>query len=444
MEMFDTKKVSQITRSLAKAGFVTALVVSVASVSWSNTDHHLVVLESLPLEQIIETELQSKRFAEQIAAYNGIAAVTTIIPGGTTILIPNPYLLGRDHGQVVYSKGDVLHTQKRVVANPPARGAYVYKGDTFTTGEDGFVSLKFSSGSVVNLQPDSRIAVRDINCVDETVNCVIALHAEKGVIDSQVTPRPADQPQIDYKITTPFLSAAVRGTAFYVTVDKDSDRIGVTEGLVSASVDNNANELPKGKGLLVEENVEPEVVDLLEAPELIAATSDAIYSDEDVVRWNPLEDAQRYRLTIAEDESLSTPIRTSETQRSGAFLPDGLPPGEFYLSVAGIDNQEFIGLPSAIRFNHAAIDDQEQLELEIIRAGDEVTISPVEFSGSVEIHISEGFDIPMGGRRLISTLSDGLTFELDPASEWVIRARKVFSNNSVSVYSNQYRLQSEK
>ena len=88
--MFDTKKVSQITRSLAKAGFVTALVVSVASVSWSNTDHHLVVLESLPLEQIIETELQSKRFAEQIAAYNGIAAVTTIIPGGTTILIPNP------------------------------------------------------------------------------------------------------------------------------------------------------------------------------------------------------------------------------------------------------------------------------------------------------------------------------------------------------------------
>ena len=266
----------------------------------------------------------------------------------------------------------------------------------------------------------------------------------KRQIDSQVTPRPADQPQIDYKITTPFLSAAVRGTAFYVTVDKDSDRIGVTEGLVSASVDNNANELPKGKGLLVEENVEPEVVDLLEAPELIAATSDAIYSDEDVVRWNPLEDAQRYRLTIAEDESLSTPIRTSETQRSGAFLPDGLPPGEFYLSVAGIDNQEFIGLPSAIRFNHAAIDDQEQLELEIIRAGDEVTISPVEFSGSVEIHISEGFDIPMGGRRLISTLSDGLTFELDPASEWVIRARKVFSNNSVSVYSNQYRLQSEK
>lgn len=444
LNMSYRQKVPKIIKSLVKAGCVFTLVATVVSDGWSNTDHHLVVLEARPLEQIIESELQSKRFAEQIASYNGIAAVTTIIPSGTTILIPNPFLLGRNFGQVVYAKGDVVHTQKRQVANPPAKGAYVYKGDTFSTGEDGFVSLKFSSSSVVNLQPDSSVSVKEIDCLDETVDCVIALHAEKGVIDSQVTPRPAGQPQVDYSITTPFLSAAVRGTAFYVTVDKDSDKIGVTEGLVSAAVEDNTNELPKGKGLLVEANVEPELVDLLDAPELIATADDAIFSEEDVLRWKPLDDAQQYRLTIAEDESLSTPIRTSVTQRSSAFLPDGLSPGEAYLSVAGIDSQEFVGLPSSIRFNYAEIDDQEKLELEIIRSDDVVTISPIDFSGSVEILIHEGFNTPTGGRRLMSSLSDGLTFQLDPAREWSIKARKVFSSKSVSVYSSEYRLQAQK
>ena len=219
-------------------GFVCASIglIAASSVGSADADRYVVVEEAQSLQQIVERELQSARFAKQIANYNGIKSVTSIVPVDTTIQIPKPYLSKRDFGQVVFTKGDVVHTQESLVVNPPARGAYVHEGDVFTTGEDGFISLKFMSGSVVNVQPESRVSIEDIDCADIKTSCVIALNAHEGEIESQITPRPAGQPPVKFTVSTPFLSAAVRGTAFYVNVNEGADRIGVTHGLVATDV----------------------------------------------------------------------------------------------------------------------------------------------------------------------------------------------------------------
>lgn len=434
------KKVIRTSKSIV----FTSAVALAAINAGASEDHTVVVEEALTFKQIVENELQSAQFARQIAEYNGFAAITTIVPIGTTIQIPDPYMQRRDFGQVVFAKGDVVHTQQELVVNPPASGAYIYKGDSFTTGEDGFVSLKFSSGSVVNVQPESRVSVRDIACVDEKVSCVIALNAEAGEIESQVTPRPDGQPPIKFTVTTPYLSAAVRGTSFYVNVDDRADRIGVTHGLVATNVAGAANDLPKGKGLLAEANVEPELVDLLEVPELLSGTEAIVFSTEDKIRWKSLQAASQYRLIIAEDDAFTKPLMSEDVTSSGYSITADLSVGEYYVSVAGIDNNEFVGLPSSVKFSFAEIVDRERPGLQVTRPDNRVVIAPIEYTGDIELLISNDFDNPTQERRWVGSLSEGLTLELDSSQDWVMQARKVFSPTSVSVYSYQYFLEASK
>jgi len=47
-------------------------------------------------------------------------------------------------------------------------------------------------------------------------------------------------------------------------------------------------------------------------------------------------------------------------------------------------------------------------------------------------------------RRIFDDLSGGISLDLNPQEDWVIQARKILSDTSVSVYSNQYLLEASK
>jgi len=368
-----TQRVGFIIPGLAAGALAFGIPFTLVNAN-SEEDHIVIVRQSQSIEQVVEDELQSSRFAKQIATYNGFDSISTILPGGTSLQIPQPYMQGRQFGRVVFAKGDVTHSQSRLVVNPPAKGAFVYNGDTFTTGGDGFVSLSFSSGTVVNLQPESRVSIADIECADETIDCVIALNAEKGEVSSQIEPRTEGQRAVKFSVETPFLSAAVRGTAFYVSVEGDADKLGVTRGLVATDVNGTSNDLPKGKGLLAKAGVAPLVVDLLAPPELAIGTEKIIFSPEDKIHWKAQSNAEQYRLVIARDESMSQPIFVENLTSNSATLPVEAP-GNYYVAVAGIDDKKFVGLPASTQFFYASIDDQEKLELQIQRGGDVVDIA---------------------------------------------------------------------
>ena len=410
----------------------------------SAKDHVVIVKKPQSLKQVVEDELQSSRFAKAIAAYNGIDSISTILPNGAALQIPKPYLLNRQFGRVVFAKGDVIHSQSRLVVNPPAKGAFVYNGDSFITGQDGFVSLSFSSGTVVNVQPESRVSIADIECADETVECVIELNAEKGEVTSDITPRPEGQPAVKFSVKTPFLSAAVRGTSFYVSVEDGADRLGVTDGLVATDVNGSANDVPKGKGLLAEAGADPAVVDLLAPPEIAIGTEKTIYSSEDQLVWKTLSNAQQYRLAIAQDESMSQPVYVANLEGNGVALPLLDVPGSYYLTVAGIDDSEFVGLPASAVFSYASIDDQGKLELEIQRSSDVIDIAAPAHTGTVELLIGRGIDDLFVERRIIDDLSGGVSLDLDPQEDWAIQARKVLSDTSVSVYSDLYLMEASR
>ncbi|MEM7258744.1 MAG: FecR domain-containing protein, partial [Pseudomonadota bacterium] len=235
-----------------------ALLLGLSGVSVADESDSIVVLKtSQSLEQLVTEELQLERYIQQIATYNNIANVSVPLPVGSTLSVPRPYIRTTQYGRIAYVKGDVTHKQTDLVVNPPAKGTQVYQGDIIQTGPDGFISLTFKSGARVHVQPESRVVVKNIDCLTDDSNCVISLTATEGQVGSEVTPRGDGQPPVQFSIDTPFLTAAVRGTAFYVDVDEGENKIGVTKGLVATQSGEQANDLPKGKGLSVAQGVEP-------------------------------------------------------------------------------------------------------------------------------------------------------------------------------------------
>ena len=149
---------------------------------------------------------------------------------------------------------------------------------------------------------------------------------------------------------------------------------------------------------------------------------------------------------IAQDESMSQPIFVENLTSNSAALPVETP-GSYYLSVAGIDDKMFVGLPASAFFSYASIDDQEKLELQIERSSDVVDVVDIvapSHTGAVELLISQSIDDSFAERRIIDDLSGGISLDLSPQEDWVFQARKILSDTSVSVYSNQYLLEANR
>jgi hypothetical protein len=415
-----------------------AVALPVLSVAENSPDDLIVVVRSAKtVEQVLTEELQSTKFARQIAEFNDIASTTTVLPIGTALSIPKPYLDSLDFGRIAYVKGDVTHKQTNLVVNPPSKGSRVFDGDVIQTGADGFVSLSFKSGVRVHVQPESRVVISNIECINDDSNCTIALMATEGQVGSEVTPRPDGKPPVEFSIETPFLTAAVRGTAFYVDLDDSANRIGVTKGLVATATDNGSNDLPKGKGMSVAEGVAPELVDLLNPPALSVTGERILLSEQDDIRWQLLDGATNYRADIAADEAMAQQL-ISLTTEALSFDTPSLAPGDYFLSVAGIDEKAFLGLPVKTKVAVAEIEAGQAPQLTMTRQDGVTSVSVPDYDGPLELLIGNTVNDANTTSRIMENGSVALSLTLDPASDWVFRARKILGSHKVSAYSEYY------
>jgi len=314
------------------------------------------------------------------------------------------------------------------------------KGDTFTTGPDGFVSFSFHSGATVNLQPDSSVSIKDVDCIDETVRCVISLDAIAGEITSEVTPRSDDLPPVKFTVDSPFLSATVRGTAFYVNVSEGADRLGVTKGLVATTAGAQQLDLAKQQGVKAEEGQAPATVKLLAAPE-IAQVANRLVSAEDRLYWQNIVGASAYRVVIGA-EGQSSPILSKQVKDSSFTLPD-LDTGKFNLAVSGIDGDNFIGLDATSSFTFVDVAADQTVELDVVRIGDRIDLAIPGYTGQLEMVTSADLNGAPIERQIID-FAEMHSFEVDAGESRVVRVRKILGDSSVSSYSNFFVLEASK
>jgi len=378
----------------------------------------VIVAPGDTLASIAKRELGRAGLAPQLAEFNGLIVSAPLVPGHI-IHIPIHVPVREEFADVIYVKGNVV--ARRPVADSEApealtvglqtsdfgngdtivlsRDTDILPGDLIDTGDNGFVSIEFSSGSVINLQPSTIAVLNRLNCLPSDDSCIIDIQTIRGKVTSNVQTR-EDQP-VDFRISTPYATAAVRGTFFDIDADQQNLIVGVTEGNVDFSSQSSDRlvQLEQGFGSFIKDGGPPsDPIALLSAPVFKRVPTRVARGDS--ISWWPLTDAVQYATLISSDAAGSDALTTFNV-RSDNLGVEGIQSGDYFIHLRGIDENGIQGFRSQSMITIADIDsDLSPVNTTISVEGSEYLVevtNPSEVAIGYEIQIANdaSFDDPL-------------------------------------------------
>ncbi len=386
---------------------------------------------------IAQREFGHLGLSRALAEYNRMS-INTVFTEGDEILIPT-HIVGKENTVTVnYLKGEayVRPAGSRKYRRKLKKLEKLYTSDEIETGNNGFVSLVFKSGSVVNVQPVSHVRLKRLQCLEDDPTCDVELEALKGGLESDVK-RNNGQSNL-FTITTPYASAAVRGTAFDVDVSETSGQIGVTEGLVDVLASKKEVPVPQGYGIAVTaDQTASDVIALLRSPSIHAIPTRV--SVQDRLHWEPLTEAKRYIVSLSED-AIGQHLIQQQDQEEFQFSFKNMPvtADNFFLSVRGVDAYNLKGLKQSVSLRPVRLNDQQQAAELISRiAGNIVQVDlsgpqsslphEVQWSSDPEFKQVVTVDVPGHG---------GINQPVETGQRYFVRARALLDPKTVSPYSD--------
>ncbi|MFK8077793.1 MAG: FecR domain-containing protein [Granulosicoccus sp.] len=392
----------------------------------------VIVTPGDTFQTISKKTLGRAGFAPHIADFNNIPIETPLVPGDI-IRIPIHVPARREFAQVVFVKGSVVAHRTTKIAREAAenidqapqqseysssqmvslsRDSEVFPGDLIDTGTNGFASIEFSSGSVINLQPNTEARLNRLNCLPADDSCVIDIRTIRGKVTSNVKTR-EDQP-MDFRISTPYASAAVRGTVFDIDVDASALLVGVTEGAVDLSSDaaDTKTTLNLGFGSVVKQGQAPsDPIALLPAP--VFQRIPARLAAGDTIGWWPNPRAAEYAALVSTNASGLESL-TAFNVRDQRVGFDDIESGDYYLHLRAIDANGLRGFSTSSLITIADIDPSvEPVDTNVVTQGSEYlveVINPVIEALGYEIQISND-----------QSFSDPLSVDVDDSGAAVFR-----------------------
>ncbi len=401
-------------------------------------DLHVVVKPGDTLTSIVTRETGLIGLWPEIQAHNKMDSPNSLNPGDI-IVIPQEILQLRNFAKVAYFKGDVTLVRKgETTPDTLQKGDKVYLGDAIQTGENGYVSLAFNGDTLVNIQPESRILLQELECFDTEKACLVKLNTSIGQMNIKVN-NVGFSERANFTIDTPYASAAVRGTELDIAVS-EGNILGVTQGAVDITVENQTINVSSGKGTVAGEGLPIGVLhNLLPKTEFNEFLR---ISAQDTLSWKPVEGAASYLVAIAGSESMTDIIQSSTEQST--FVPAFSESGGYFINTRAVAKNGLRGFDSIQAVEQAKIDENilaPELDIELI--GNNLTIKA---NGRVatEIHIGDSLVAVDGVETLISykpyDIEPGKSLELtvDTTEDIYLTARALINKSTVSRYGVLY------
>lgn len=310
------------------------------------------------LEQLAARYLGDPRQWTRLQQHNGVADPYRLRPG-SVLEIP-VRLLRAAVASVEFVQGDARSTRPldhladsradtQGVGEPVRKGQTLQEGDRLQLAEDAFVAVRLADGSLVRVQSQSDVLLRQMRRKGRAGSLQSVLDLREGGVEASVPPEP-DHAERRFEIRTPAASTSVRGTRFLVQADASgSTAAAVDEGTVA--VDSDAPEagaalLRPGQGVAVASDgrVGP-ARSMLEAPDVTAWP--ALSEDANWVSLPlpTLPGAVRYQLLLSRDADMTQVLRSANFQAMASPLRlAGVEDGDYVLSLRGVDAQ---GIPGA-------------------------------------------------------------------------------------------------
>ena len=308
-------------------------------------------------DKIALRELGSAGFGRLLAEYNN-ASYLGAISANNKIRIPVPEIIESEYLTTLFAKGESLvliggNTGKSERARS---GSEIFVNDHILTGSNGFVSMQVPSGSVINVQPNSLVALLKLQCPKSADVCDVELEALEGELSTRVRQR-VGQPTT-FRIKTPHATAAVRGTTFDVGTADSQLLIGVTEGAVDLTAGSALTELPGGLGVKTLAGQAPGTP----VPLLQAASYKRInprISVEDSLSWHRVRGAVSYTVAIGRDAAGTTTEYKVAADDTVHQIQD-LPASSYHLQVRAIDGDGLKGFRATTEINVVALDESKE------------------------------------------------------------------------------------
>lgn len=291
----------------------------------------------------------SERYLIHINDWSRLQALNHIrdpwhIPPGTQLRIPVSWLQKHPTlARVRNLDGAAELSEEGGRAALLRAGELLVPGDTIRTGPASNVTLEFMDGTLLLLQPDSSLILRNLETFRNTEMTDIRLHLDRGRAETRVAP--AGGTARRFEIITPAAVTSVRGTDYRVGSDRSRPRTlaEVIGGRVAVTGTGKTRMVPGGYGTVTETGVPPEPpIPLLPAPDLtkIARIFDRIPLE---LHLPPLPGAHGYRLQVASDRTFDRVLFDRMFTKDHLRGPD-LPDGDYWLRVRASDSRGLEGL----------------------------------------------------------------------------------------------------
>jgi Uncharacterized protein conserved in bacteria len=141
-------------------------------------------------------------------------------------------------GQVILAVGKLEATGSDKTTRPLQRGTAFYQNDTITTGSGTQAKLRFTDGTLVTLNPNSRVRIDSYSYQGSgaSKNSYIVSLTTGGF--RTVSGAIAKQDNQDYQVRTPVATIAIRGTDYSVNFNTTTGlATAVWQGVIALSND---------------------------------------------------------------------------------------------------------------------------------------------------------------------------------------------------------------
>jgi len=325
-----------LSGALSLGGFAGSVASAQSAEEHQTYNKPIVIRPGDTLSHIALRELGSEKRAQELAEANGLK-LEQILKPGDSINIPVTLPVRDEFATLIFSK--VRVTINGEVAKPNEQ---VRRNDILETDRSGYASLEFSTGSVINLQPNTLARIVTLHCQPNDDTCIIEMAAERGTLSADV--QSEDGRSTDFRVQTPYASAAVRGTSFDVDSNSTGLRVGVTDGAVALGAANSDQvvELDAGFGSVAAPGTPLSgPIALLPAP--VFRFVPPRITQNDLVRWFTLTDVNQYIVQIAEQPSGVGVIAETSVNSDIFRLNEDIPAGDYHLLLRPVDENGLLG-----------------------------------------------------------------------------------------------------
>lgn len=234
---------------------------------------------------------------------------------------------------------------------PLEAGAQIGSGAEIVTGQNGSTTIELSDGSLLTLQPGSRLSVESLNVIHGTKQQDAQLRLHKGRVEAQVDKQRG--PAARFRVLTPTAAVGIRGTRFRVGTEEPgappgTTRTEVTEGAVGVEAGRARLALTEGFGAVAAAGSIAQPVALL-APPVIAAT--ASLQERPLVRvpFAEVTGARAYRAQVAVDAAFRSILAQAVFALNEAKFGD-LADGNYHVRIRAIDRFGLEGRDADLAF----------------------------------------------------------------------------------------------